>query len=57
MEENADFEWFATTDRDWFCSTTSNFAQIFTPEKNILKTLTATTFNHKVGQNIILAVL
>ena len=31
--------------------------KIFTPEKNILKTLTATTFNHKVGQNIILAVL
>ena len=34
--QKSDFKWFATNDRDRFCSTTSNIARNFTPRKAIL---------------------
>ena len=35
--EKSEFKCLATTDRKCFCSTTSNFAQNFTPDILILK--------------------
>ena len=36
--KKTDFKWFAGNDRNFFCSTTSNFAGNFTPGKQPLRT-------------------